>query len=227
MPPDAAADAALADLPASTLVIRLSSEGRITSLENWEALRDESLAIVRAKLQGQKSGEDLEAALARARALFATHEQVTAVFTRSVAMLFYPIGLSISAGEVVESDDWVENPFGGERLPTTTFLKAAPEDDNHCRVTLDTHFQDEAFLIVQNSIAEYAQRADRGAAPPPARFSIEDHSEFIVDRKAGWVQQAEFSRTIISDDSRRVDRRQWTLAPSAAPAPLTKPSPRE
>lgn len=210
LPPDADTDRLASEVPPSTLIVRLSEDGRITSLENWEAVLDAAEAAIKSSATN-RSDEELKLALENVRKMFGTHDKATLLMTRTIAMYFYVIGVDVGAGEPLLTENWTDNPFGGERIPTHTELTGVPEGEARYRITLRTRFDSSAARIIQQSLKALAQRSD-SQAPLPKQFGIEDQSEWVFDRPRGWVVSAEFERTVRWDEKRQVDRTKWSLA---------------
>lgn len=213
IPPNPEAAKAVEDFPQLPLIIRLSHDGTITSLENWETVRDTTLKLLREKLitDGQ-ADDDTRFRIDKAGEIFDTHDKATALMTRGIAMYFYPIGIEVNAGEPLDSTGAIMNPLGGDPLPNKTRLVAerVPGAEGRYRVTVQTRFDEEAGHILQESVKAWIKEQANNP-PPVTTFSIADESEFIFDEARGWVIEGSFTRTFVTDDSREIDRRMWRL----------------
>ena len=99
---------------------------------------------------------------------------------------YFPCGMSLRLGEVIESEDLIPNPFGGEAFPgrSTLVLESLDQDARSAvigyRLTLDPEHTSRILLDSLKKLAA-AQGAPAPEIDDLPEFRIEDVSTYTID----------------------------------------------
>lgn len=199
------------DFPA---ILEIDSTGAITGVQNWKELTEICPKLLDNMTEMLKATKIDDSEIAKISELvstmFATKEQIEWVYTRETRALFMPLGVELKAGEPLEFDDLLPNPFGGgEAVPSLAkvTLQSMDQDSGravvHWRRTIDP---EKGTRVLERTLRDIAQRMDQ---PIPEDFefaiTIEDFAEYAIDAFTGWVLEGTHTQTTITRGETRTE----------------------
>ncbi len=187
------------------IVLQLDHRGTIKGVQNWEALRGETLKAMDALLAKVPASpkESIDHTLmsnlrAQWKTMFATKEQVEQLCTRDARIYFMALGRRYVLTEPYEYNDQLPNPLGGNPFPTRakiimkTFDRQSGQAELSWNQTTDSK---QATRILESMMKDLAAR--RGKTSPDGEFTkvitLNDDAEIVVNANTGWV--TELTRT--------------------------------
>ena len=187
------------------IVLILDRQGTIRGVQNWEALRSETVKVMDALLtktadspQGNNDHRLMSNLRAQWETMFTTKEQVEQLCTRDARIYFKVLGRRYRVNEPYEYPDLLPNPLGGEPFPTRAriLLKTFDQQSGQAMLSWKQAIDPKAAArILESMIKDLAAR--RGKKTPDGEFakaiSMEDHADIEVDVRTGWVTR--FTRT--------------------------------
>ena len=181
------------------IVLQLDERGTIRGVQNWEALRSETLKVMDAllaKTPDSPKGSTDHTLMSNLRAqwetMFATKEQIEQLCTRDARIYFMALGRRYTSDKPFEYDDQFLNPLGGEPFPApaTIALKTFDKQSGQAFLTKrQTTDPQQASRIMESMVKEMSVR-QRKSMPErqfPNAIAMEDHAEMTVDVNTGWV----------------------------------------
>lgn len=187
------------------IVLILDRHGTIRGVQNWEALRSETVKVMDALLrktadspQGKNDHRLMSNLRAQWETMFTTKEQVEQLCTRDARIYLKVLGRRYRVNEPYEYPDLLPNPLGGEPFPTRAriLLKTFDQQSGQAMLSWNQAIDHKAAArILESMIKDLAAR--RGKKTPDGEFaqaiSMEDHADIEVDVRTGWVTR--FTRT--------------------------------
>lgn len=187
------------------IVLILDRQGTIRGVQNWEALRSETVKVMDALLtktadspQGTTDHRLMSNLRAQWETMFTTKEQVEQLCTRDARIYFMALGRKYRVNEPYEYPDLLPNPLGGAPFPTRAriILKTFDQQSGQAMLSWNQAVDPKAAArILESMIKDLAAR--RGKKSPDGEFaktiSMEDNADIVVDVRTGWVTR--FTRT--------------------------------
>ena len=184
--------------------LELDRDAMIQGVRNWEELKTAAGSIVDVLVGKQRDqGMDqptLDKTRATLASMFATRAQVEGLFTREPQLFFVPIGRAYLPGRPIEYEDRLPNPVGGEPFPCRGKFELKSYDRATGRAVVGwTQVVDPevARRVMAEAIRKMGERL--GKKPPDAEdlesLIVEDHAEFVLDARTGWIERFSHTRT--------------------------------
>jgi hypothetical protein len=138
--------------------------------------------------------------------------------TRDIEIYFALNGARLVVGEMVEVENEVPNPFGGDPLPATFRIRLDSATADTASLTTTTVFGPDAIRAVTATVAQQAgQPIPSEALAKVASSQMTDEGKFVFDRSRGVMREVVVDRRVMADGAvQRADH--WTirLVPAAA-----------
>lgn len=187
------------------IVLQLDQRGTIKGVQNWEALRGETLKAMDTLLAKMpaSSKENIDHTLisnlrAQWETMFATKEQVEQLCTRDARIYFIALGRRYVLTEPYEYNDQLPNPLGGDPFPTRARIIMKTFDRQSGQAVLSwnqTTDSKQVARILESMIKDLGAR--RGKKSQEGELSkviaLNDDAEIVVNANTGWV--TELTRT--------------------------------
>lgn len=211
LPPDARAEVdALAGL-ADGLDLLIRADGAMTprSLANEAAVRP----VIEATLERLQALDPMPAAAEEAtRRLLGTPGTLAALMLREPQLLFM-LACADLAGDRVEYDDRLPNPFGGAPLPSRARVVVVSPGDAASGAPARLGFaQTLEPAGLRAFMEDFARRVGPARAPPSAVpvIAIDDEARVEIDVADGWPGRIDWSRRVAVAEDRRTDTLTFT-----------------
>lgn len=184
--------------------LELDAEATITGVRNWTEMKAAAVkitdAVVKTQQEAGADAKTLAAVRSAIEAMFATKQRVEQTFTKEPQVFFLPIGRSYPGiGKAITYEDRLPNPLGGPPFPCKGKISLTSNDAAQGRATVtwtQTADPAETARILAETLKAITERT--GQAPPQGdqlkTRNVEDHTEFVIDTRTGWVEQFTFTR---------------------------------
>lgn len=190
------------------IVLQIDPRGTITGVQNWETLRGEMLKNLDgllAKTSNAQREKPDQALMENLRAqwdtMFSTKAQVEQVCTRDAQIYFRVLGRTYTRNQPYEYQDALENPVGGERLPTRARIALKSFDRRSGQAVLhwnQSADREQTDRIMRSIVKDLAAR--RGKQVPEEglmkNIALENHADVEVDVGTGWVTKLTETKSV-------------------------------
>ena len=154
------------------------------------------------------SAEMINGLLGQLRKTYTTEQAILDHVAKSASVYFLPLGWRFRNGEPVKYEAEIPSPAGTAPLPSHGVLALDSYDEatGLARVTwtqrIDRERAGEAIrALVGSMLGDTAEAAGAIGA-----VDIEDHAEYVIDTRTGWVVDMTHARSVRLPGAERVDR---------------------
>ena len=181
------------------LVVRIGASGEAVALENWQDLRDRVMAVMRLAGAGSPPAS-LQAQLQQVREWYHSEAAARESLMADVGHFLFPLGHELVPGEPVELRHAVPVATLGVDVQSVDRYLLLSDQPAAGLLTVKT---EQGFdpASVRKAVATFVERqpaAERETMAQRARqelgMSLTDVATYVVDRRTGWLQQAEYVR---------------------------------
>ncbi len=181
------------------LFIRIDASGEVVALENWQDLRDRVMDVMRLAGAGSPPAS-LQAQLQLVREWYRSEASARESLMTDVGHFLFPLGHELVPGEPLELEQAVPIATLGIDIRSVNRYLLLADQPASGLLTVKT---EQGFdpASVQKGLMDFVEKqpaADKEAMAQRARqelgMSITDVATYVVDRRTGWLQQAEYVR---------------------------------
>lgn len=181
------------------LFVRIDASGEVVALENWQDLRDRVLDVMRLAGAGSPPAS-LQAQLQLVREWYRSEASARESLMTEVGHFLAPLGHELVPGEPLELEQAVPIAALGIDIRSVNRYLLLSDQPASGLLTVKTEqgFDPASVRKVLMNFVEKQPTADKEAMVQRVRqelgMSITDVATYVVDRRTGWLQQAEYVR---------------------------------
>jgi hypothetical protein len=184
-----------------TLVVRVGASGEVVALENWQDLRDRVMDVMRLAGAGSPPAS-LQSQLQQVREWYRSEAAARESLMTEVGHFLAPLGHELVPGEPLELEQAVPIATLGIDIRSVNRYLLLSDQPASGLLTVKTE-QGFDHASVQKALMNFFDKqpaADKEAMAQRVRqelgMSLTDVATYVVDRRTGWLQQAEYVREL-------------------------------
>lgn len=182
------------------------SKGRFLQFMNWMEIRDQIFKAAD-KIKNERSDKETEKVMTYLKGIYSSQKNIETLALADIRIFHAMFGYTFSAGRKDIYSSQLPNMYGGspffaQTMQTLVTINPALQT---AEVKSLTTIDRKKSLNIITELTDQLQKQQKVSASKDIKINIEDEANYAFHLETGWIKEAQFKRTIDTNELQNKD----------------------